>query len=139
MPVLCTAGETISKGDAVCVTSFDATKERPLVKMATRSELSSSKTVFGVAEEDATGDSVSVLVAGEVAENKITNLGVGISQIVVTDIANSEPTYQCRLKRIALPIPTPEGFVVGTCDGNGNLDRHELSAVFLDLGGNTII
>ena len=25
------------------------------------------------------------------------------------------------------------------CDGNGNLDRHELSAVFLDLGGNTII
>ena len=121
MPTLCTAEEIISKGDAVCVTSFDTTKERPLVKKAIRKELSSSKTVFGIAENDATGGSVSVLVTGEVAENKITNLGVGISQIVVTDIANPEPTYQCRLKRIALPVPTPEGFVVGTCDENGNL------------------
>lgn len=123
MPTLCTAGETVSKGDAVCVTSFDATKERPLVKRATRSELLSSKTVFGVAENDATGDSVSVLVAGEVAEHKITNLGAGGSQIVVTDISNPDPDpkHQCRLKRIALPTPTPEGFVVGTCDENGNL------------------
>lgn len=29
MPTLCTAGETISKGDAVCVTNFDVIKERP--------------------------------------------------------------------------------------------------------------
>lgn len=123
MPTLCTAEENISKGDAVCVTSFDTPNKRSSVKRATRSQLLSSKTVFGIAEDDTIGGSVSVLVAGEVAEHKITNLGAGDPQIVVTDITNPDPDskHQCRLKRIAMPTPTPEGFVVGTCDENGNL------------------
>jgi hypothetical protein len=116
-------GETIAKGDAVCVTGFDTANNRPTVKRATRNNLANSKTVFGVAEDDATGDSVSVLVAGEVAENTLTNLGAGGSRIVVTDISNPDPDpkYQCRLKRIDSPTPAAEGFVVGTCDENGNL------------------
>ncbi len=123
MPKLCTAKEIIQKGDVVCVSGFDNVKRRPFVKRAIRSELLKSKTAFGVAEEDAIGEDVSILVAGEVAANAITNLGDGVSQIVVTDITNSDPDpkYQCHLKRIAIPVPTPEGFVLGTCDENGNL------------------
>jgi hypothetical protein len=132
MPTLCTApgGETIAKGDAVCVTSFDTANSRPIAKRATRENLARSKTVFGVAKDDATGGSVFVLVAGDVAENTVTNLGSGGSRIVVTntDIQNLDlenpdipEEQQCRLKRIDSPIPTPESFVIGTCDEEGNL------------------
>src|SRR5262252_7252785 len=82
-------GETIAEGDAVCVIGFDTANNRPTVKMATRDNLATSRTVFGVAEENAAGGSVFVLVAGEVAENAITSLGAGRSNIVATDIHNA--------------------------------------------------
>jgi hypothetical protein len=133
MPTLCKAGEAIAKGDAVCVIGFD--NNRPIVKRATFNNLKTSKTVLGVAEDVSAAGSVSVLVAGEVAKSDITSLGNGDSRIVVTNtdsqILNPNPNdpadlgipeeQQCRLKRIDSPIPTPEGFVVGTCDENGNL------------------
>jgi hypothetical protein len=124
MPTLCIVpdGEIISKGDAVCVTSFDAANNRSIVKRATRDNLMTSKTVFGVAEDDSGAGNVFVLVAGEVAENAITSLGnIGGSRIVVTDISRVDLAEQCRLKRIDSATPTSEGFVVGTCDENGNL------------------
>lgn len=132
MPTLCTAPatperETIVTGDALCVTGFDKEKKRPIVKRATRANLSASKTVFGVAQSDAvfpvgaTEGSVLALVSGEVADSDITLLGnVGGSRIVVTDPMKLDAKDQCRLKRIDLS-PTPEEFVVGTCDEDGNL------------------
>jgi len=112
-------GETIAEGDAVCVIGFDTANNRPTVKMATRDNLATSRTVFGVAEENAAGGSVFVLVAGEVAENAITSLGAGRSNIVATDIHNATAANQCRLKRI--DRPNDSEFVVGTCDEHGNL------------------
>jgi hypothetical protein len=113
-------GETIVKGDAVCVTDFDAPRNRPTVKRATRNNLATSKTVFGVAKDAATGGSVVVLVAGEVAENAITNLGsVGGSGIVATKFNEDLDQDQCRLMRVDRPDGSE--FVVGTCDENGNL------------------
>lgn len=50
---------------------FDNVKRRPFVKRAIRSELLKSKNALGVAEEDAIGEDVSILVAGEVAANAI--------------------------------------------------------------------
>ncbi len=130
-------GEKIAKGDAVCVTDFDTANKRPTVKRATHDNLATSKTVFGIAENDsvpgdnASVESVFVLVTGEVAENDITLLGAGASRIIVTDFSNPEVNKQCRLKRIDNPQlpdsskPFPggfsEGFVVGTCDEKGNL------------------
>src|SRR5262245_34574150 len=112
-------GETIAKGDAVCVTGFDTAQKRPIVKRATRRNLATSKTVFGVAEDDAAADSVFVRVAGEVVENAVTDLSGGDSSLVATDINNAMAVNQCRLIRIARPDGSE--FVVGTCDENGNL------------------
>jgi hypothetical protein len=122
-------GEVIAKGDAVCVTGFDVTHNRPIIERATRINLANSKTVFGVAEGDSVAGndgeagSVVVLVTGEVAGNAITSLGNGgRSHIVVTAITKSDLVEeQCRLQRLDSPMPISEGFVVGTCDENGNL------------------
>jgi hypothetical protein len=112
-------GEAIVKGDAVCVMGFDPANNRPTVKKATRDNLATSNTVFGVAEDDAAGGSVVVLVAGEVAENAITSLGAGKSNIVATDIHNATAANQCRLIRVVRPDGSE--YVAGTCDENGNL------------------
>jgi len=112
-------GETIAKGDTVCVIGFDTAKNRPTVKRATRDNLATSKTIFGVAKDDAAGGSVFVLVAGEVAENAVTSLGAGNSRIIATDINNATAANQCRLIRIDRPDGSE--FVVGTCDEDGNL------------------
>ena len=65
-------GETIAKGDAVCVIGFDTAENRPIVKRATRVNLANSKTVFGVAKDSKPNEEekgkVFVLVAGEVAD-----------------------------------------------------------------------
>jgi hypothetical protein len=128
MSKLCTVpnGETIVRGDAVCVTGFDTAKKRPIVKRATRANLTTSQTVFGVAEDNAVfengaaGGSARVLVAGEVAENAITKLGnVGSSRIVATNSTEALDQGQCRLIRIDRPDGSE--YVVGTCDENGNL------------------
>ncbi len=122
----------IFKGDAVCVIGFDDANKRPSVTQANSENLTISKTVFGVAQDDAADGSVPVLVAGEVAMGKITGLGDGASRIVVTDIANPEAAKRCRLKRIATREakkpdgfverrPSPEGFVVGTCNETGDV------------------
>ncbi len=108
--------ETIAKGDAVCVIDFDTDKNRPTVKRATRDNLADSKTIFGVAKDDADGGSVIVLVAGDVAENDVTGLGAGNSRIIATDIDNATAEAQCRLIRT-----DRSGFIVGTCDEEGNL------------------
>jgi hypothetical protein len=119
------SGETIAIGDAVCVIGFDTANNRPTVKRATRDNLAASKTVFGVAEDNAVfedvaaGGSVFVLVAGEVAENAITSLGAGDSRIIATDVNNATAAKQCRLIRI--DHPDGSEYVVGTCDENGNL------------------
>ena len=113
------SGETIAQGDAVCVIGFDTTNSRPIVKRATRDNLAASKTVFGVAEDDATTGIVLVLVAGDVAENAVTGLGPGKSRIIATDINNATAAGQCRLVRIDRPDGSE--FVVGTCDEEGNL------------------
>jgi hypothetical protein len=112
-------GETIAQGDAVCAIGFDIAENRPTVKRATRDNLATSKTVFGVAKDDADGASVLVLVAGEVVENALTRLGSGNSRIIATDINQGATADQCRLIR----ADRPEGseFVVGTCDENGHL------------------
>jgi hypothetical protein len=104
--------ETIAKGDAVCVMGFDPANNRPTVKKATRDNLATSNTVFGVAEDDAAGGSVGVLVAGEVAENAITSLGAGKSNLVAPDIHNAtaENPYMCSTRgptvRWATVLPT---------------------------------
>jgi hypothetical protein len=131
MPTPCIAEEAIAKGDAVCVTGFNDAKKLPIVKRATHNNLKASRTVFGVAENNSASEVpapgvVSVLVAGEVAKNDITGLEAGSSRLVVTDINNSDPKLQCKLKRIddtngdTVP-PRFEKYVVGTCDENGNL------------------
>lgn len=111
--------ETIAKGDTVCVIGFDTAKNRPTVKRATRDNLATSKTIFGVAKDDAAEGSVFVLVAGEVAENVVTSLGAGNSWIIATDINNATIANQCRLIRIDRPDGSE--FIVGTCDEDGNL------------------
>ncbi|MEZ4674860.1 MAG: glycosyl hydrolase family 28-related protein [Caldilineaceae bacterium] len=109
----------------MCVTDFDTINNRPTIKRATRNNLATSKTVFGIAEnnavfeDDVVGGSVFVLVAGEVMENAITSLGAGKSNIIATDIHNAPEANQCRLKRIERPDGSE--YVVGTCDENGNL------------------
>ena len=117
--------ETIVRGDAVCVTDFDIAKNRPTVKRATRANLATSKTVFGIAEDEPVAEDnppvlrVSVLVAGEVANNTVTSLNAGDSRIIATDINNATAANQCRLIRIERPDGSE--YVVGTCDENGNL------------------
>lgn len=123
------AGEIIAKGDAVCVTGFDIANNRPIVKRATRDNLATSKTVFGVAEnvpsaEDVPpGLSVSVLVAGDVANDTVTLLGVGRSRIVATDLhpVNDKDNVEKQCRLIRIDRPDGSEFVVGTSDENGNL------------------
>ena len=108
--------ERIAKGDGVCLISFE---NRPTVRRATRDSLATSKTIFGVAKADANRGSVTVVVAGDVAENDVIGLGAGNSRIIATDINNATPADQCKLIR----IDRPDGaeFVVGTCDEEGDL------------------
>jgi hypothetical protein len=125
-PCTVPSGETISKGDAVCVVDFDTTNKRPVVERATRNNLSKSKTVFGVAEDDAVvaqDDTVPgyvvVLAAGEVADDTVTALGPGESRIIVPDLLG-------KLSRIddtkgGTVAPQKEVYIVGTCDAHGHL------------------
>ena len=106
-------GETIVRGDALC-DRLRHQQNRPTVKRATRDNLADSKTIFGVAKDDADGGSVIVLVAGDVAENDVTGLGAGNSRIIATDIDKPTAEAQCRL--IRMDRPDGAEFVVGTCD-----------------------
>jgi hypothetical protein len=45
-PCTVPSGETIARGDAVCVIDFDTANKRPVVKRATRDTLAASETVF---------------------------------------------------------------------------------------------
>ena len=119
MPTTCTAGETISAGDAVCVTGYDNTFNRPTVKRASAANLATSKTVFGVAEANSGGGTVSVRAAGEVVKESITSLGAGESRIIATDINRAAAVDQCRLIRVEWPDGSEH--VLGTCDENGHL------------------
>lgn len=124
MPTGCEASGTIVKGDAVCVTGWNA--GRAVVKRATRANLVQSKTVYGVAQDDTdplTGI-VQVLVAGEVADDSITNLTASAgwtatSRIVATDINQAAAADQCKLAVVDRPDGSEH--VVGTCDENGHL------------------
>lgn len=113
----CTAAGSIAIGDAVCVVGFDGGASRPIVARATRANLATSKTVFGVSREDADDtDPVDVNVAGDVSENAITSLGAGDSRIIATDINQAAAADQCRLIRVDRPNGSEN--VVGTCDEN---------------------
>jgi hypothetical protein len=128
MPKTCIASGTIAEGDAVCVLDFDGGADLPTVARASARNLKASKTVFGVARESKTNEPILINVGGEIIEAAIdTSLaagaGLGTSRLIVTDVTKPDdaPHLQCRLKRIDSPTATPEGFVVGTCDENGNL------------------
>ncbi|MCA9589738.1 MAG: hypothetical protein KC657_30755, partial [Myxococcales bacterium] len=72
-----------------------------MVARATTANLATSKTVFGVARDDAEDtDPVDVNVAGEVSENAITSLGAGTSRIIATDLTAAAAADQCRLIRV---------------------------------------
>jgi len=83
--------------------------------------------VFGIASGDADDtDPVTVLVAGDVADDDKTGLGAGTSRVVVTDAFNGTSALTCKLRRIddfdpASDAPVRDVFVVGTVDENGNL------------------
>lgn len=120
MATSCTASGNISTGDAVCVVAFDSGNSRPTVARASRANLASSKTVFGVARETKTnGQPISVNVAGEVTEESISSLGAGDSRIIATDINQAVAADQCRLVRVDRPDGSEH--IVGTCDASGNL------------------
>ncbi|MBK8214619.1 MAG: hypothetical protein IPK71_12840 [Myxococcales bacterium] len=122
MATLCSVVGSIATGDAVCVTGWDGLLGRPEVARASRSNLATSKTVFGVAKT-VTGTDVSVLVAGEVADGPLTGLdvgaGAGTSFVVATDVNAATAADQCRLIRVERPDGSE--YVVGTCDEGGNL------------------
>ena len=125
MPTLCTVSDPndIKAGDAVCVVGHDEINfpSRPiLVARATRSNLLTSKTAFGICAADADdGDPVSIVASGEVAKESITGLGVGDSFLVATDVNAATAADQCRLVRVERPDGSE--YVVGTCDEGGNL------------------
>jgi hypothetical protein len=137
MPKLCTvpAGETISKGDAVCLSGWDTVPmvPRPTVTRATKANLDILKTIFGVAAADAAAGAVDILVAGEVADQDITSLGAGLSasRLVVTKYTLGDANHEAELRYIyetahegdVPPIydAVSEQFVVGTSDKYGNL------------------
>jgi hypothetical protein len=129
MATSCTVDDAlnISAGDAVCVVGWDGVHTRPKVAKASRGKLATSKTVYGVATEDADDATlVHVLVAGEVAIATLTGLdagaGAGTSRIVATDInaTDADPdvaaTLQCRLIRVDRPDGSEH--IVGMCDEN---------------------
>jgi hypothetical protein len=96
---------------------------RPKVGRATRANLASSKTVFGLAfETKGNGQEIQVYVAGEAAPNSKTSLGAGgagTSFVVATDVNAATAADQCRLIRVERPDGSE--YVVGTCDEGGNL------------------
>jgi len=110
----------VLKGDALCVVGWDGGTDKPKVARATRAVLLTSKTVYGVAEDDAANnDPIQVLVAGDAARNAITSLGAGTSYVVATDVNAGTAADQCRLVRVERPDGSE--YVVGTCDEGGNL------------------
>jgi hypothetical protein len=130
MALDCTVNDVagVSKGDAVCLVGWDAgPAPRPQVARATASALLTSRTILGVAQDDAPdGSQVVVLVAGDAAPNSVTMLGAGASRIIVTDVFNTDATLQCKLKRIddddgGAALPRRDVYVVGTCDAEGNV------------------
>jgi hypothetical protein len=126
MTVQCTDEDgNISTGDAVCLSGWDTTTtpHQPKVKRATATNLAASKSVMGIAKS-ISGSNVQVLVAGEVADNGLTNLTssagwTGDSWVIATDINNGTVANQCKL--IIVQRPNGSEHVVGTCDESGNL------------------
>ena len=128
MATTCTSSGIIAKGDAVCVTGWDAgPPARPVVARASRTNLGTSKTVYGVAEDAAGGGTVEVLVAGEVAPDDVTSLGAGDSRIIATDINAATAANQCKLIRVDRPNGSEH--IVGTCDETGNLSCQPRASV----------
>lgn len=129
MPTSCTVDDAfgVVKGDALCLVGWDVGGNRPKVARATRTRLESSRAVFGIASGDADdADPVTVLVAGDVADDDKTALGGGNSRLVVTDAFNGTSALTCKLRRLddfdpASDAPLRDVFVVGTVDENGNL------------------
>ena len=110
----------VLKGDALCLVGWDGGTNKPKVARATRAALLTSKTVYGIAEDDAADtDPIQVLVAGDAARDTVTSLGAGTSRIIATDLTAAAAGDQCRLIRVA--SPNGSEYVVGTCDENGNL------------------
>src|SRR5262245_19510928 len=127
MPAACTVHDEagVKKGDCLSLIGWDTAVNpaRPSVARSIRAALASSKSVYGVASNDAAdGAVVNVLVDGDVASEDITNLKPGPSRVVITDYEQVSLDDQCRLKRIdASKRPIHAEFVVGTCDVHGDL------------------
>jgi hypothetical protein len=127
MATNCTASGTIAEGDAVCVVGFDSGNSRPTVARASRANLATSKTVFGVAREGKLNtQAILINVSGELTEAGIATglgagAGAGTSRIIATDITQDDanPHLQCRLLRVDRPDGSEH--VVGTCDEGGHL------------------
>ncbi|MCA9591449.1 MAG: hypothetical protein KC657_39410, partial [Myxococcales bacterium] len=94
----------VLKGDALCLVGWDGGTNKPKVARATRAALLTSKTVYGIAEDDAADtDPIQVLVAGDAARDTVTSLGAGTSRIIATDLTAAAAGDQCRLIRVASP------------------------------------
>ena len=102
-------GSNIKKGQAVCLTGWDTVPmvPRPKVKRATNANLSTFKTVYGVAEADTVAGVVTVRVSGDMADQSITGLataaggGPPTGTLVLTDFySTGGAAFECKLRHI---------------------------------------